>query len=156
MSAAGSRGRQLSGALAGVATAIALVSAWHSVGHIRRLLQAERPAYAALDSTASRREPVTHAGLDGQIFDFFAAYLAKGDRVYFQVMPSGYSPAFDLPSIVAALGRWYLLPAMQTTDLKKATVVVSYFEDPARLHVRFITQVRAGLQPLWVSRIRAP
>ena len=156
MSAAGSRGRQLSGALAAVATAIALVSAWHSVGHIRRLLQAERPAYAALDSTASRREPVTHAGLDGQIFDFFAAYLQRGDRVYFQVMPSGYSPEFDLPGIIEALGRYYFLPAVQTTSLADATVVISYFEDPSQLHRTFLTQVRAGLQPLWVSRIRAP
>ena len=54
------------------------------------------------------------------------------------------------------LGRFYLLPAVQTTDLTDATVVVSYFEDPALLHMKFITQVQAGLQPLWVSRIRAP
>jgi len=45
---------------------------------------------------------------------------------------------------------------VQTSDLKDATVVVSYFEDPALLHRKFITQVRAGLQPLWVSRIRLP
>jgi hypothetical protein len=147
---------RLSGALAAVATALALLSAWHSVGHMRRILGAERASYRALSATDRRRLPVSNMTLDGQIFDFYAAYLSKGDRVYFQVMPSGFSPAFDLPSIVAALGRWYFLPATQTTDLKKATVVVSYFEDPARLHVKFLTQVRAGLQPLWVSRIRAP
>jgi hypothetical protein len=156
VSAAGSGGRQLSRILAAVATAIALVSAWHSVGHIRGLLQGERREYAAFDSTARRHEPVTHAGLDGQIFDFYASLLQRGDRVYFQVMPSGYSPEFDLPGIVAALGRYYLLPAVQTTNLADATVVVSYFEDPSLLHRKFITQVRAGLQPLWVSRISAP
>jgi hypothetical protein len=123
---------------------------------MRRILDAERATYGGMTAIDRRRLPVTSTNLDGQIFDFFAAYLAKGDRVYFQVMPSGYSPSFDLPSIVAALGRWYFLPATQTTDLKKATVVVSYFEDPALLHVKFITQVRAGLQPLWVSRIRTP
>ncbi len=63
---------------------------------------------------------------------------------------------YDLPTIVQALGRFYFLPAVQTSDLKDATVVVSYFEDPALLHRKFITQVRAGLQPLWVSRIRSP
>ena len=83
-------------------------------------------------------------------------YLSKGDRVYFQVMPSGFSSDYDLPTIVQALGRFYFLPAVQTSDLKDATVVVSYFEDPALLHRKFITQVRAGLQPLWVSRIRSP
>jgi hypothetical protein len=149
-------GRRLSAILAGVATAFALLSVWHSIGHMRRLLGEERATYAAMTPAERRQAPVTNARLDGQIFDFFSAYLVHGDRVYLQVMPSGYGPDFDLPSIVAALGRWYFLPAMQTTDLSQATVVVSYFEDPALLHVQFITQVRAGLQPLWVSRIRAP
>src|SRR5262245_46640004 len=105
---------------------------------MRRILGEERATYKSMTSTDRRRLPVTHAQLDGQIFDFFAAYLVKGDRVYFQVMPSGYGPSFDLPSIIAALGRWYFLPAMQTTDLKDATVVVSYFEDPSLLHRKFI------------------
>jgi hypothetical protein len=71
-------------------------------------------------------------------------------------MPSGYGPNFDLPGIVEALGRFYFLPAVQTASLRDATVVVSYFADPSLLHVTFLTQVRAGLQPLWVSRISAP
>ena len=105
MSAAGSRGRQLSGALAGVATAIALVSAWHSVGHIRRLLEAGVAHRLAPTTRGVERRIGGALGLDGQIFDFFAAYLQRGDRVYFQVMPSGYSPEFDLPGIIEALGR---------------------------------------------------
>jgi hypothetical protein len=123
---------------------------------MRRLLEREHASYAALTPDERRRAPVAAAGLDGGIFDFFAQYLSKGDRVYFQVMPSGYSSDYDLPTIVQALGRFYFLPAVQTTDLNDATVVVSYFEDPALLHRKFITQVRAGLQPLWVSRIRPP
>jgi hypothetical protein len=99
---------------------------------------------------------VTAVGLNGGIFDFYAERLARGDRVYFQVSPGGFSSNYDLPTIVEALGRFYFLPAVQTDDLSKATVVVSYFADPAQLHVKFITQVRAGLQPLWVSRIKAP
>ena len=123
---------------------------------MRRLLERERAAYATLTPDERRRGPVSAAGLDGGIFDFYAQYLSKGDRVYFQVMPSGFSSDYDLPTIVQALGRFYFLPAVQTTDLNDATVVVSYFEDPALLHRKFITQVRAGLQPLWVSRIRSP
>lgn len=146
----------LPGILAGVATVLALLTAWHSIGHMRHLLGRERASYAALTPDQRRREPITAAGLDGQIFDFFNHYLSKGDRVYFQVMPSGFSSDYDLPTIVQALGRFYFLPAVQTSDLKHATVVVSYFEDPALLHQTFITQVRAGLQPLWVSRIRSP
>ena len=142
--------------LAGAATALALLSAWHAVGHMRRLLGEERTTYSAMTAADRRRAPVTRAGLDGQIFDFFAAFLVRGDRVYFQVMPSGYSPDFDLPGIVQALGRFYFLPAVQTENVGDATVVVSYFADPSLLDVKFVTQVRAGLQPLWVSRIRAP
>jgi len=70
--------------------------------------------------------------------------------------PSGLGPDLDLPSAVAAAGRFYLLPAVQATSLADATVVVSYFEDPSLLHLRFVTQVQAGEQPLYVSRIRAP
>jgi hypothetical protein len=156
VSKSGPRSRKLAGLLAAVATAIALVSAWHSIGHMRRNLEYWRHQYAALGTTGRRRAPVTQAGLDGQMFDFFAAYLSRGDRVYFQVMPSGYSHNIDLPGIVEALGRYYFLPAVQTTNLDDATVVVSYFADPAQLHRRFITQVQAGAQPLWVSRIAAP
>src|SRR5262249_13177019 len=119
---AGSRSRQLSGLLAAIATGIALFSAWHSVGHVRHRLQDDRATWAALDAAARRRAPVTRAALDGQIFDFFAAYLARGDRVYFQVMPGAYSASFDLPGIIEALGRFYFLPAVQTTNLADATV----------------------------------
>lgn len=100
--------------------------------------------------------PVTTFNMSGDIFDFFNRYLVKGDRVYFQVMPSGYTSELNLPEAVAALGRFYLLPAVQTQSLKDATVVVSYYADPGLLHVKFLTQVRAGLQTLFVSRIKAP
>lgn len=149
-------GVSLSGAVAAAATVAALLSAWHPFNHMRRLLEREQASYAALTPAARRQEPVTAVGLDGGIFDFYADRLARGDRVYFQVSPSGFSSNYDLPTIVEALGRFYFLPAVQTDDLTKATVVVSYFADPAQLHVKFITQVRAGLQPLWVSRIKAP
>lgn len=147
---------RLSGVLAAVATAAALWSAWHPFNHMRRLLEREQAAYAALTPAERRQQPVSAVGLNGQVFDFYADRLVRGDRVYFQVSPGGFSSNYDLPTIVEALGRFYFLPAVQTDDLSKATVVVSYFADPAQLHVKFITQVRAGLQPLWVSRIKAP
>ena len=80
----------------------------------------------------------------------------KGDRVYFQVRESGFSSFYDYPTAFAYGARFYFLPALQATRLKDATVVVTYFEDPQQLHVRYITQQRAGLQPIFVSRIRSP
>jgi hypothetical protein len=150
------RRSRLSDAIAVVATVLALYSAWHSIGHMRRLMGIERRDDAALSAAARRQMPVTTFTMSGDVFDFFAHYLTKGDRVYFQVMPSGFTSEQDLPQAVAALGRFYFLPAVQTENLKDATVVVSYYADPSLLHVKFVTQVRAGLQTLFVSRIKAP
>jgi hypothetical protein len=146
----------LSTGFAAAATIIALASAWHSIGHVRRVMGAERQDDAALSTAARRQMPVTTFTMSGDIFDFFDSYLVKGDRVYFQVMPSGFTSELDLPQAVAVLGRFYFLPAVQTENLDDATVVVSYFADPSLLHVKFLTQVRAGLQTLFVSRIKAP
>ena len=33
---------------------------------------------------------------------------------------------------------------------------VSFMADPTFLHLRFLTQKRSGLQPIFVSRVRAP
>ena len=96
---------------------------------------------------------VQQLGLPGDPFDFFAANVRTGDRVYYQVKPSGLGHFLDLPQSVAAVGRYYLLPAVSEPDLDRANVVVSWDEDPAKLGVRFSQQQRAGLQLFFVSRI---
>jgi len=45
---------------------------------------------------------------------------------------------------------------VQAPDLRHATVVISYYADPSLLHRHFPTQVEAGLQPIFVSRLRTP
>src|SRR6476659_791109 len=96
--------------------------------------------YGAYSETQRAHAPIDALGLPSDIFDFYRQYLDRGDRVYFQVRPSGFSSFLDY----------------QTAVPKDATVVVTYFEDPSRLHLRYVTQQRAGLQPVFVSRIRAP
>jgi hypothetical protein len=142
--------------LAFAASLIALVSAWHSGGHMWRQLDGSYRTYAPLSSSERRHAALDRIEVPGAIFDFYASYISRGDRVYFQVMPSGLSHDLDLPSAVAAAGRFYLLPAVQTENLADATVVVSYFADPNTLPVHYITQQQAGVQPLYVSRIRPP
>jgi hypothetical protein len=93
--------------------------------------------------------------LPGNVFDWYAQYVARGDRVYYQVLPSGLG-TMDLPTAVRFAGSFYLLPAVQVTDPKKATVVLSFMADPTFLHLHFLTQKRAGEQPIYVSRVRAP
>ena len=121
-----------------------------------RLLGREQRTYAVYTDVQRRHAPIDAMGLSSDIFDFYRQYVVKGDRVYFQVRESGFSSFLDYQTAFAYAGRYYLLPALQTTDLKDATVVVTYFEDPKQLHVRYVTQQRAGLQPIFVSRIRAP
>jgi hypothetical protein len=143
-------------AIVAVVVAIALYSAWHSGGHVWRRLSADRRTYAAYTSVERRQAPIDSVGLPGDIFDFYTAHLLPGDRFYLQVEPGGYGQFFDLPQLVAALGRFYFLPAVQVADVRHATVVISYYANPADLHVHFPTQVEAGLQPIYVSRISAP
>jgi hypothetical protein len=143
-------------ALAALATAIALASAWHSGGHMWRSLENSYGQYAPYTEKQREHAAIEAMGLPGDIFDYYAQYLLRGDRVYFQSRTGGLGAFIDLPTAVTYAGRFYLLPARQATSLDDATVVVSFFADPALLHVRFLTQQRAGLQPIFVSRISLP
>jgi len=143
-------------AVAAAATVLALASAVHSGRHMWHRLQHDGDTYAALTPTQRRQAPVTAIPLPADVFDFYADRVVHGDRVYYQVSPSGFSHSFDLPTIVQAVGRFYLLPSVQVTDLSRATVVVSYMADPSALHVKFVTKQQAGLQPFYVARISSP
>src|SRR3954468_12807077 len=81
----------LAGGLAALATAVALASAWHSGGHVWRSLQRQEGTDHAYSETQRRRAPLESLGLPGDIFDFYRQYVVKGDRVYLQVRPSGFS-----------------------------------------------------------------
>ena len=152
------RATSVSAALAAAGSLLALASAWQHGGHVWRLLDAERATYAALSPAQRRQEPVTALGIPagGAIFDFYADRILPGDRIYFQVPAGGFSSNLTLPEAIASLGRFYLLPGVETTSLADATVVVSWFDDPSLLHVKFLTQAQAGAQPIFVSRIRVP
>lgn len=140
-------------AVVAAATLLALASAVHSGGGVWRGLDRRQAADARLSSSERRRAPLDRIGVPRAVFDFYASYLAPGDRVYFQVGPGGKR---GLPAAFAAAGRFSLLPAVQAGSLADATVVVSYLADPGALHVPFITQKEDGKQPIYVSRISAP
>ena len=113
--------------------------------------------YAAYTDAQRRHAPIDGLGCPATSSTSTASTSCRGDRVYFQVLRERLQPVprpADRPFRSRAAST--CCPAVQATDLKDATVVVSYFEDPKLLHVRFITQQRAGLQPIFVSRIRAP
>jgi hypothetical protein len=137
-------------------TGLALLSIWHSGGHVWRRLAADRRTYAAYTAEQRRQAPATAMQLPADVFDYYADRVRRGDRVYFLVMKSGFGRYFDLGQAVSAIGRFYLLPAAQVADPRAATVVLSYYADPASLGFRYLTQSQAGAQPIYVSRRRAP
>lgn len=137
------------------ASVVALVSAWHSGRHMWHRLDHDYQSYKAYTPTERRHAPLAALGLDGNVFDWYATYVGRGDRVYYQVLPSGLG-TMDLPTAVKYAGSFYLLPAVQVTDPAKATVIVSFMADPSFIHLHFVTQQRSGLQPFFVSRVRAP
>jgi hypothetical protein len=139
-----------------VVTAIALASAWHSGERMWRHLQEQRRVYGAYTDVERRHALITSMGLPADIFDFYRQYVGRGDRIYYQVQESGLGRFIDQPTAVRYAGRYYLLPALEATKLEDATVVVTFFEDPKLLRVPFVTQQQAGLQPIFVSRIRPP
>jgi hypothetical protein len=147
--------RSLSEILAAVATAVALYSAWHSGGHAWRRIDEQYRAVASLTPLQRKHAAIDALPLPSDIFDFYAAHVGRGDRIYYQVLPSGFGPSLDLPTIVGRVGDFYLLPAVRASDLRHATVVLSWYADPAYLHQHFPIQVRAGLQPIFVSRLRS-
>ena len=146
----------LATAVAAVAAAVALASAWHSNAHMRRSLGTERHQYAAYTDEQRNHAAIQQLSLPGEVFDFYKDRVIRGDRIYFQVRQSGLGQFLDLPTAVRYAGRFYLLPAVEARDLADATVVLTFYDDPSLLKVRYVTQVQAGLQPIYVSRISVP
>jgi len=136
------------------AIALAAGSAWHSGRRVWHTLAREQRHDAALTPLERKHTFLTQVGLPPDVFDFYARYVGRGDRIYYQVMPSGLGAFLTLPQAVAAAGRYYFLPAVEAGSLADANVVVTFFADPARLGVHFATQVQAGRQPIFVSRLR--
>ena len=139
---------------AGVATLIALVSAWSATGTTWHRLNADYRAYSAYSDEERLLTPVVAAGFRGEVFNFFAAEVDDDDRIYFQVPRRPYG-TLDLHDTVAALGRFFLAPAIQVTDLDDATVVISYEADPRSLGREFVSQRQNG-PGIFVSRIAEP
>jgi len=137
-------------------TVLALVSAWHTGPHRWHRLDQDYTKYHSYTDLERRQAFFSVLEEDPGVFAFFKQYVGRGDRIYYQVQPSGFSSFLDVPTAVETAGRYYLLPAVQVTDLREATVVVSWLADPGLLHVRFSTQERLGLQLMFVSRIRGP
>jgi hypothetical protein len=137
---------------AGAATVIALLSAWGSARDEWRRLGDGRATFAAYSDTRRDEAPINGAGFTSlaRLFAVAATEVGRGDRIYFQVPRTPFG-TLDLHDTVAALGRLYLLPAVEVSDVGDATLVVSFQADPADLHRPFLSQRQYGTA--FVSRL---
>jgi hypothetical protein len=149
------RRRSLSWAVASAATVVALASAWHTGGHMWRRLTDDHRTYAAYSSDERKHAFVNAIPLPSNVFDWYRLYVGRGDRIYFQVPDQAFG-SVSLPVIVGDAGRFFLLPAVGVNDPKRATVVVSYTDDPGLLRLHYVTQQRLNLQPFFVTRLKSP
>jgi hypothetical protein len=86
-------------------------------------------------------------------FAWYRQYLKPGDRYYVQIEPAAFSSFVDKDTLVRRVAHLYLLPSLEASDLAHATVVLSWEDDPAKLHLHYSSQVRLGEQLFFVSRI---
>jgi hypothetical protein len=124
-------------------TFLALVSVWHSARPTWDGLRTDYRVYSDYSEEGRVDAASQMAGIAGGLFRFLSAEIGRGDRVYFQVPRRSYG-TLDLHDTIAALGRYYLLPAVEVTDPDDATVVVSYESDPGELHREFLRQEHYG------------
>lgn len=134
-------------------TVVAAASVHSTFGRAWELLSGFHRSGVAMTPLQREHAPADSVPLPADRFDHYRAWLRPGDRYWLDVVPSGLSSHVDLPSAVAAVARFTLLPAVQVTDVDDATVVLSWDRDPALLPLRYSEQHREGVQLVFVSRI---
>jgi hypothetical protein len=142
--------------LASVATGVALLSVWHEARPTWRELDSGYDRYSPYSAGDRQAAPITGAGFPAvvaDVFTFASSNLQTGDRIYFQVPRTTYG-LLDLHDTIAALGRYFFLPAVEVSSLDRATVVFSYDADPRVLGRRFVGQLRWGSS--YLSRLAYP
>jgi hypothetical protein len=138
------------------AVVTAALLAWSIVRDLPRTHSVLRGEHARFASyTRVQRDQAFGALLPLQMsnFDWYRRYLHPGDRYYVQIEPAAFSSFIDKDTLVRRVAHLYLLPNVEARNLDDATVVLSWDDDPGRLHRRYATQVRLGEQNFFVSRI---
>jgi hypothetical protein len=149
-----SRARSAAASVIAGATLVALgYSVWKDVPHSWRSLSRQHDAYAAYTPAQRERAFGASIPMPMEIFDYWRAALRPGDRYWIQMPAEPFSANGDKRYVARSIAHVYLLPAIETLDLRRATVVLSWDADPGLLHFKYSRQRRAGLQLIFVSRI---
>ena len=141
--------------VAGVcASGLLIMSVWRELPHTLDRMHSQRAAFAPLSAKARAQAFGTSVPVPMEIFDFYAAHLRPGDRYWVQVDPGAFGQFADKAKVVRSVGRLELMPAVEVERPDDADVILSWEKDPGLLPYRYSEQYRAGLQLLFVSRVR--
>jgi hypothetical protein len=89
---------------------------------------------------------------DPRVLGFWAERVHRGDRYYLNVLPS--TPGYpEWPQVVGEIAGYFLTPATQVTDPGRATVVLSWDEDPADVGLPFSSSATLPGTEVSVSRV---
>jgi hypothetical protein len=142
-------------AFAGAALTAALL-AWSIATDVPRawsVMRSEHERFAGYSRLQRDESFGAQLPLPMDIFAWYRLYLRPSDRYFIQVQNGGFGRFIDKETAVRAVAHLYQLPAIEASDLQHANVVLSFDDDPARLHLRYSQQERLGQQLSFVSRI---
>jgi hypothetical protein len=117
-------------------------------------LEAEHRRFDGLDRPEREQTFGAAVPVPMEIFDFYRRNLRADDRFYVQAPAEAFGQFADKETVVRNVARYYLLPAVEVERPEDATVVLSYDSDPGLLPLEYSGQIRAGLQLIFVSRVR--
>lgn len=129
-------------------------SAWRGLPQSWRAMDSEHDRFAAMPRAEREQAFGALVPMPMDLFAWYRDQLEPRDRYYVQGASGGFGQFADLRTTVRAVGRLYFLPAVEVDRPESADVIVTWGVDPADLGLRFCAQVRAGLQPFFVSRVR--
>ncbi len=117
-------------------------------------LRRDRTRFASMSAAERDQAFGSLVPLRMDVFDFYRRNVRPGDRYWVQVAPGAFSAFATKDTLVRAVARLALLPAIEVERAEDADVILSWDQDPGLLPYTYSEQQRAGLQLLFVSRVK--
>jgi len=132
--------------------AVAVFSVLNTYRFSWAVMYSDRITYDNLTPVERVHAPGDRIPLRMDIFDWYRDHLQPDDRYFLQVRP-GDLGSVDYPTAVRTFGRFYLLPAVLADDPLRATVILSWDDDPTALGLPYTRIDQAGRQLIFAARL---
>jgi hypothetical protein len=117
------------------------------------MMRSQHAIYAGYTQARRERAFGMQIPIPMDIFDFWRDGLRPGDRYWIQMPAAAFATGADKRYIARNIAHVYLLPAIEASRPKDATVILTWDADPAALHLHYGLQREAGLQLIFTSRV---